>query len=105
MLRGTVPQFLKAQGFDAEGVVDTRRSLTVTKPDVLAYLKSHSGEAQEYFVKNSGFRQLHEALLLERDGVGYMVSVNDHGVRRFTEKLATLDEAVAAHVLAAYGKT
>jgi hypothetical protein len=105
MLHWTVRELLEAHGLEPEAVVDTRRSLNVERSDVIVYLRSHRGEAERYFAEHAGFSPFHEALLLERDGTQYSVSVNDHGTRRFIDTFDDIDEAVAAHVLATYGKS
>lgn len=100
MLDHTAHALLEQHGFDAEAVADTQRSLDVTRSDLLEYLRSHPGEADRYFAAHSGYKPWHEAIMLERHGVQYSISMNDHGARRDTDVFPSLEQAVAFHVLA-----
>jgi hypothetical protein len=104
MLHRRVGRLFEDYGLGPEAFVDAGHHLSVSRADVLAYLKDHPGEAEQYFATYGNQPDVHHAVLLESDGHSYTVSQSVHGERWFTESYTTLAEAVADHALSVYGR-
>jgi hypothetical protein len=81
-----------------------KKYLTVTRLDVISYLKAHPEEAAEYFRRRGGRRTAaaDAELLYEEDGE-YVSSSVDHGTERSVRRFKNLPEAVAEDVLVSFG--
>ena len=102
MLNGTLPVLLRDRGMDPERV-DLRKFITVDRDALSEYLAAHPDEAAAYFSRHEMSNASHDVARLSRDGDAYVTCWMDHGAALSVRRFATLNEAVAEHVLMSHG--
>lgn len=102
MLSGTLPVLLRDRGMDPERI-DLHRFITVDRDALSEYLSAHPDEAAAYFSRHESLIASDDVARLSRDGDAYVTCWMDHGAARSVRRFATLNEAVAEHVLMSHG--
>ena len=102
LLDGSFPSLLRDHGIDP-GRVDLRKFIQVDRAALVDYLAVHPLEAEAYFRRHEASVASHDVARISRDGDDYVTCWMDHGVARSVRRHATLDEAVAEHVLMSHG--
>ncbi len=102
MLDGSIYDLLR--DYDAQPEhVDFRKFVTVDRKKLIDFLSSHTAEAENYFRKHSVTAGTHDFEKISRDGSEYVTAWMDHGQPRSTRRFATVEEAVAEHILVSHG--
>jgi|GEM_PF-1529394 len=101
MLEGRTYELISPHLIDAGA--DFRKYLTVTRPDVTAFVQEHPDLAEIYFAKQSERKDMLEMNKLRKQGAYYQVLWVDHGKIRSQKQFSSLAEAVVEHVLIEHG--
>ena len=83
--------------------VDFRRYLTISRGDLIDYLRTHPATAERYLKWQLSNQGTHDIERLFQEGAEYVVASMDHGKRLNPSYFRSLEEAVAEHVLACHG--
>ena len=102
MLNGSLPALLRERGIDSS-LVDLRRFINVDRAALLAYLADHPDEADAYLSTHEASQACHDVARIGREGGALVTCWMDHGTARSVRRFATLNEAVAEHVLMSHG--
>ena len=97
MLSGHIEELFAQDGLGEEELVDPHLYLTVTRSDLLRYLRAHPDAAAAYLAH--GHEPTDENIVLQKVEPGYAVWASDYGTPRFVKTFSTLEEAVAEHAL------
>ena len=102
MLSGGVGALL-ADCMDNPPQYDFKKVLTVKRNDVIDFLNKNTDQATAYWQRHGMVSVPHDAEELYQEGDEYLVAWIDHGKRRWIKRFKSLPEAIAEHVLVAYG--
>ena len=93
----------KHQGlFTADGR-ETRKLLTFTWDQLVAFLRAHPERAQDSLARSGRMRGIYDKEILEAEGDRYILYWQDHGRRRFEHYYNDLFEAAADWFTTQYG--
>jgi hypothetical protein len=79
---------------------DFRKFITVTKPELTAYLRRHPGVAERFVMSEETVRVLHDLPCLVAKGSQWLVCWTEHGRKADEQTFANLEEAAANYLMA-----
>lgn len=82
---------------------DFRRFITISRQQLIDYLRLHPEMTVAYLDKWSAATATHDVAVISEDGAEYIVAWMDHGRARSPHRFRDVAEAVAEHVLVRHG--
>ena len=79
---------------------DFRKFITVTKPELIAYLRQNPGIAEKHVMPGASLAIMHDLPALYEKGAQWAVSWMDHGRETNEQTYASLEEAAANYLMA-----
>jgi len=83
--------------------VDVRKYLTISKSDLVNYLKTNKTDVGRIYREFPCRSDIHDVPCIEENQNGYEVSWLDHGRKCFTKSYRTMEEAAAVFLLSQIG--
>ena len=81
-------------------LTDFRKFLTVTKPELIEYLRQHPGMSERHVMPDSSLASMHDLPALYETGARWAVCWTDHGRKTDEQTYDNLEEAAADYLMA-----
>lgn len=94
---------LVCEYFDSPCKFSLRNYLSITRSDIVDFLKSHPDESKAAYEKYKLSMVLHDGDKIGKDVLGYYVASMDHGIARNIRRFKDMEDALAELILVSYG--